>query len=43
VDHVHFHVIPKPNDIEGLGIKWPQQQGNMDKLKKLGEDILAKM
>jgi diadenosine tetraphosphate (Ap4A) HIT family hydrolase len=43
VDHVHFHVIPKPNEKEGLGISWPQQQGNQDKLKKLREEIMAKM
>ena len=23
VDHVHFHIIPKPNAAEGLGVKWP--------------------
>jgi len=23
VFHVHFHIIPKPNDAEGLGIVWP--------------------
>ena len=23
IDHVHFHVIPKPNGAEGLGIRWP--------------------
>lgn len=23
VDHVHFHIIPKPNETEGLGVKWP--------------------
>jgi histidine triad (HIT) family protein len=23
VFHVHFHVIPKPNDEEGLGVGWP--------------------
>ncbi len=23
VDHVHFHIIPKPNAKEGLGIGWP--------------------
>ncbi|KAK6005498.1 hypothetical protein QM012_007140 [Aureobasidium pullulans] len=43
VDHVHFHMIPKPNEKEGLGISWPQQQGNQDKLKKLKEEILSKM
>jgi histidine triad (HIT) family protein len=23
VPHVHFHIIPKPDDVAGLGIKWP--------------------
>jgi histidine triad (HIT) family protein len=23
VPHVHFHIIPKPTDQEGLGIGWP--------------------
>lgn len=23
VFHVHFHIIPKPSDAEGLGIVWP--------------------
>lgn len=23
VPHVHFHIIPKPNHAEGLGIGWP--------------------
>ena len=23
VFHVHFHIIPKPNGREGLGIQWP--------------------
>jgi histidine triad (HIT) family protein len=23
VNHVHFHIIPKPNASEGLGIMWP--------------------
>src|SRR5690349_23934945 len=22
IDHVHFHIIPKPNSREGLGIGW---------------------
>jgi histidine triad (HIT) family protein len=25
VPHVHFHIIPKPNAREGLGIGWPLQ------------------
>ncbi|KXT15517.1 hypothetical protein AC579_3380 [Pseudocercospora musae] len=43
VDHVHFHVIPKPNEQEGLQIGWPTQKGDMEKLKKLLEDIKSKM
>ncbi|GKT39903.1 hit family protein 1 [Colletotrichum spaethianum] len=38
VDH-----IPKPNETEGLGVGWPQQQTDMDKLKALFEDIKSKM
>lgn len=43
VDHVHFHMIPKPNEKEGLGISWPMQQGNQEALKKLQEELKAKM
>ncbi|KAJ6090268.1 hypothetical protein N7486_009083 [Penicillium sp. IBT 16267x] len=43
VDHVHFHMIPKPNEEEGMSIGWPTQETNMDKLKALHEEIKAKM
>ncbi|KAJ5544562.1 hypothetical protein N7535_007041 [Penicillium sp. DV-2018c] len=43
VDHVHFHMIPKPNEQEGLIVGWPQQASDMDKLKALHEDIKSKM
>jgi len=43
VPHVHFHMIPKPNNTEGLGVGWPQQLTDMDKLKALFEDIKSKM
>jgi histidine triad (HIT) family protein len=26
VFHVHFHIIPKPNDQEGLGVRWPSRK-----------------
>jgi len=26
VHHVHFHIIPKPNDEQGLGIRWPSSK-----------------
>jgi len=28
VDHVHFHIIPKPSDAKGLGVRWPS--GKLD-------------
>jgi len=28
VFHVHFHIIPKPDGAQGLGIKWPM--GSLD-------------
>ncbi|PBP18744.1 Hnt1 interacts with the cyclin dependent kinase Kin28 [Diplocarpon rosae] len=43
VDHVHFHMIPKPNHEEGMSIGWPQQKTDMDKLKELFADIKSKM
>ncbi|KAF6812531.1 hit family protein 1 [Colletotrichum musicola] len=43
VDHVHFHMIPKPNGTEGLGVGWPQQATDMDKLKALFEELKSKM
>lgn len=45
VDHVHFHVIPKPgpSDIEGLVITWPAQKPSMDELKKLHEELVLKL
>ncbi|TKA71974.1 hypothetical protein B0A55_06989 [Friedmanniomyces simplex] len=43
VDHVHLHMIPKPNEQEGLGIQWPQQQVEKERLQKLVEEIKSKM
>ncbi|KAG6829440.1 Adenosine 5'-monophosphoramidase [Tephrocybe sp. NHM501043] len=43
VDHVHFHIIPKPNQDEGLTIGWPTQKANMDELKKYAEEIKSKL
>ncbi|KAL2117552.1 hypothetical protein VTJ04DRAFT_7212 [Mycothermus thermophilus] len=43
VPHVHFHMIPKPNVHEGLGISWPAQKTDMDKLKALAEEIKTKI
>ncbi|KAI9052539.1 hypothetical protein LZ554_003882 [Drepanopeziza brunnea f. sp. 'monogermtubi'] len=43
VDHVHFHMIPKPNQEEGMSIGWPQQKTDMDKLKALFAEIKSRM
>ncbi|CAI4213316.1 unnamed protein product [Parascedosporium putredinis] len=43
VHHVHFHMIPKPSIEEGLGISWPAQATDMDKLKALFEHLKSKM
>ncbi|OXV06665.1 hypothetical protein Egran_05564 [Elaphomyces granulatus] len=43
VDHVHFHMIPKPNETEGLGVQWPMQETDMEKLKALHAEIKSKM
>lgn len=36
-------MIPKPNETEGLGIGWPAQKTDMEKLKQLHETLKAKM
>lgn len=36
VPHVHFHIIPKPNEQEGLGVRW-----NAGKLDKASGTALA--
>ncbi|KZZ97044.1 hit family protein 1 [Ascosphaera apis ARSEF 7405] len=43
VKHVHVHMIPKPNEKEGLIVGWPTTNPSMDDLKKLHEELLAKM
>lgn len=43
VDHVHFHMIPKPSEEEGLGIGWPAKKADMEDLKKLLEQIKSRM
>jgi histidine triad (HIT) family protein len=39
VEHVHFHIIPKPSHAEGLGIGWPAKA--LD--PKLGAELAAKL
>ncbi|KAJ2305884.1 Adenosine 5'-monophosphoramidase, partial [Coemansia sp. RSA 2704] len=39
VPHVHFHVIPKPNEHEGLTIGWPATKADPEKLKELASRL----
>ncbi|KND05010.1 hit family protein 1 [Spizellomyces punctatus DAOM BR117] len=43
VEHVHFHIIPKPNEEEGLGVGWPGKTVDKEELKALAEQISAKI
>lgn len=45
VDHVHFHIIPKPaaTDDEGLVVGWPVQQVSRDELSALHEELKSKL
>jgi diadenosine tetraphosphate (Ap4A) HIT family hydrolase len=43
VDHVHFHLIPKPSEAEGLGIEWPTKEADKGELQRLLEEIRSKM
>ncbi|MEM9082235.1 MAG: HIT family protein [Planctomycetota bacterium] len=39
VFHVHFHIIPKPNADEGLGISWPTQEVDHEDAASLASEI----
>jgi histidine triad (HIT) family protein len=39
VFHVHFHIIPKRDEDEGLGIEWPKTRLHQDAAAKLAERI----
>lgn len=39
VDHVHFHIIPKPSDAQGLGVKWPSSPLDHDAAKVLAARV----
>ena len=41
VQHVHFHIIPKPDRAEGLGISWPAQSLDAAAAKALLERMHA--
>jgi histidine triad (HIT) family protein len=39
VFHVHFHIIPKPNGAEGLGVEWPAKSLNQAGAPELARSI----
>ncbi|HUI60458.1 MAG TPA: HIT family protein [Steroidobacteraceae bacterium] len=39
--HVHFHIIPKPNRTEGLGVSWPAGALNREQAPALAARIRA--
>ena len=41
VFHVHFHIIPKPNEDEGLGVSWPTKPIDHAEAKRLASEIVA--
>ncbi|POW18943.1 hypothetical protein PSHT_05196 [Puccinia striiformis] len=45
VDHVHFHIIPKPSatDSEGLVIGWPSKKADMETLGQKAKALQAKL
>lgn len=43
VKHVHFHLIPKPDSAQGLGIKWPSQETDHVRFANLATTISGKL
>ncbi len=43
VPHVHFHVIPKPEDGRGLGIRWPGGALGADEGRRLAAAVAAEL
>jgi len=41
VMHVHFHIIPKPNQKEGLGIEWPSAALSKEDAPELAKSLRA--
>ena len=40
---MHFHLIPKPNETEGLGVVWPTKEADKSELAKLLEEIKSRI
>lgn len=42
VDHVHFHLIPRRGEEDGLNVSWPAKSGDMEAMKKEAADLQSK-
>lgn len=43
VPHVHFHVIPKPDEARGLGIGWPGQRLEPEDGRRMAAAVAAEL
>eukprot|EP01102_Stenamoeba_stenopodia_P005263 TRINITY_DN15821_c0_g1_i1.p1 TRINITY_DN15821_c0_g1~~TRINITY_DN15821_c0_g1_i1.p1 ORF type:complete len:137 (+),score=25.63 TRINITY_DN15821_c0_g1_i1:92-502(+) len=43
VKHVHFHIIPKPNEEQGLGIQWPASKAETEALQAVAGTIKQRL
>ena len=41
IAHVHFHIIPKPNSREGLGVGWPSKNADREAAAAMAKRIAA--
>jgi diadenosine tetraphosphate (Ap4A) HIT family hydrolase len=41
VMHVHFHIIPKPNQTAGLGVQWPSAALSNEDAPRLASELRA--
>ncbi len=41
IAHVHFHIIPKPNSREGLGVGWPAKGSDREAAAAMAQRIAA--
>jgi histidine triad (HIT) family protein len=39
VDHVHFHIIPKPSEAQGLGVVWPASKLDHEAAKGVAAQV----
>ena len=43
VFHVHFHIIPKPDERRGLAISWPTTDLDHDEAAELAKAVMARI